>query len=168
MNNKKIKTYLLFVTVLSIWGLIAYRLFGYTASTPIVVSHKSESGKTQTRSHKKEVYELSLDYNDPFLKGMNSVSEKEDLQVNKKPRYNDAFSMNRNSKNQVQVPKWEYLGYFNNLDKGNDGVSVKMNNAYHILREGDTVSSMLLAGISSDSLVFIRDTTQIVIKRKIN
>ena len=105
---KNIKSiYILIPAVLLVWGIIGYRIF----SGIVPSQKKSEEIAMLTpfrpkKTMKKEVFELILDYRDPFL-GALSIREKKIIKP--KPRVKDS----------IVFPDIHYKGIFSSSNKSN-------------------------------------------------
>jgi len=125
MKNIK-NIYILMPAVLVVWGIIGYRIF-----SGIVPSHKKSEEIVMLTPFqpkeviKKEVFELKLDYRDPFL-GTLSIREKKIIKP--KPRVKDS----------IVFPNISYKGIFSSSNNSNTIFLVMIDGNQEMFKKHET------------------------------
>src|SRR5690606_22152410 len=139
--NKKSKTYLLIIAVLSIWGTIAYKFFStYNTEAPVVDKQNTVMAfKPLTK--KTDTFTIQQLQRDPFLGTLKRKPSTTNKGGIKKP------------KDTIQVPQMTYLGLLK-IQKSNDQIfALNINGEQFLVKKGQTVEKIRIIQADSRKMV---------------
>ena len=140
--KSKITTYLLFASVLIIWGVIIWKLFAPTR--PEIYTPPTSASKAATNERSDT---LKLNYPDPFLKKRVAVG----AQTPTNPPLRAIVTLER-VREDCPI---KYIGY---MRRGETNYYVaKSNGVHHSVTAGDMIHGFYLAKTYLDSLIFTKD-----------
>ncbi|MDR1199876.1 MAG: hypothetical protein LBK94_12855 [Prevotellaceae bacterium] len=145
--KSKYTTYLLIISVIIIWGLIAKRIF---------FSGDDDTDAVQTRKSPQNVQlqqadTLYLNYADPFLK---TQVRKRQRQSSAKPNLSQP---KKEAKQHADNILLQYVGYVK--ERNNETVSylIKINGIQQIMKKNDNIDGLKLIKVTADSLFFEKE-----------
>lgn len=121
MKNKKV-IWILIPAVLGLWGLIFFRVSKAVNNDEPKLFVKQERSKVQTIKKEVENYELTLDYDDPFLKGRRPIVRKARPKPTS-PKKTKPVVKKTVKKLPLIWPKIEYMGTIGS-EKGNKSMVI--------------------------------------------
>lgn len=153
VNTKKPMTYLLGIAVLSIWGLIGYRLFaGSAEELPLPGAGKDLSAKTVALPQvMPDTFNLLLNYPDPFT---GEKPKSRDTAV--RPPVREARTTGPSAPMAVvkdPLDQVKYLGYVANGNGKERVAIVRYHGQEKMLKEGDTLGKIKVLEIKKERLM---------------
>lgn len=167
MKNKT-GTYLLIICIISVWGIVGYKLvtaFKYGSS----VTNQKPKMKRSRINQTQVDFELYLNYPDPFLEGNAVETNDKSMVINKsssainkegvtiKPLQNRELTLNR-----IQI---RYKGLINNLSKKGQVAVVEIDGIQQLTFIGDTFLAQKVTKITADSICLLKAKEKVWIKR---
>lgn len=140
LKNKKI-TYLLILLVILIWSVIFYRIYTNFSGKEQKVENLQPTVAGIENDIQDSVFTLSLNYPDPFLKGMEKIYDRvtqEETPVN----------VNYHS---ISWPAIEYRGLLTSRDNNSTGL-LKIQSADFLVKQGNEYASVKIRQMTSDSI----------------
>ena len=148
MQNKA-GTIFLFVIVLAVWGIIAFKIYDYIKGGDVAIQ---SAGRKNYTVEKREVlldsFALLPDYRDPFLEDQILVKSKPAVKV-----ISDYKPAKGNMVKMVEWPKINYNGLVFNEDTKTKTGMVKIGGKSKTVIEGDTFKSLSVVSVTRDSIV---------------
>jgi hypothetical protein len=164
----KTSTYLLILCIISVWGIVGYKLFIAFNNGASVTNHKPKMKQERTNQTQVD-FELYLNYPDPFL-NKNIVETNEKIILNSKsssainsegvaikPLQNRELASNK-----IQI---RYKGLINNLSKIGQVAIVEINEIQQVTYIGDTFLGQKVIKITTDSICLLKGKDKIWISR---
>lgn len=142
LKNKKI-TYLLIALVSLIWGLVFYKIYSKFGGENQVQKNLPQSFVTVEKEQSDSIFTLSLDYPDPFLKGMGQQPENSIL--------TDIIKTVN-----PQVFNWlliEYRGFLTSNGKNGSTGLLKVQSSNLLVKQGMVYSAIKIRTITKDSIL---------------
>lgn len=144
--KKNAKTYVLLTAVVFIWAVIIYKITAHTSTDDIIPMYSAE--KTAPKQVEPDVdsldmYELSLNYRDPFLGSMYKAKTTQ-APVKKK-------SIKKEPKKVMKWPKLEYKGSV--VSHSKTLCIIDYNNKQYLVSPGDSVEDLFIKKMYTDSLL---------------
>lgn len=131
--SKKIKTYILLVAVLGIWGTIAYKIIaGLNPEDTIIEPLEVVSEFKPKAEMSKEVFTITPLERDPFLGTLYQSKQKTKSTGNSKAR------------SAIVFPKTSYQGMIKKRQAKDKVFIVNINQKQHLLKIGQTIDSVTL------------------------
>lgn len=143
------------ITVLCIWGTIAYKIInGINSDTPKVTTEEFDLTFNPKKNKAQDTFSLQNIDRDPFLGTLNTRKK-----ISKKTKINP-------KKLNDQTPFITYNGLVKKNDTQNQVFVININNKQYLLKKGQIVDSVkLIRGNSKDIMVRYKNKSQ-VIKRQ--
>lgn len=141
LKNKKI-TYLLIVLVALIWGLIFYKIYSKFAGKKQVERILSHSVVRVENGEHDSVFTLSLDYPDPFLKGVVQSSDATLMRT----------AINTSNIKVVNWPIIEYRGLLTNSNRNESTGLLRVQSIDHLVKQGKVYAAIKIRTITKDSI----------------
>jgi hypothetical protein len=139
--NKKSKTYLLILAVLSIWGTIGYKFFStYNTEAPVVDKQNTVMAfKPLTK--KTDTFTIQQLQRDPFLGT-----------IKRKPSTTNKDGTKK-LKDTIQVPQMTYLGLLK-IQRSNDQIfALNINGEQFLVKKGQTVEKVKIVQADSRKMI---------------
>jgi hypothetical protein len=140
-KNKKI-TYLLMVLVILIWGLIFYKIYSKFGDKNQVERILPTSAIHVENRQQDSVFTLSLDYPDPFLKGVEQSSDKSLMTT----------TINTSDIKVVNWPLIEYRGLLTNSNGNESTGLLRVQSTDHLVKLGKVYAAIIIRTITEDSI----------------
>ena len=145
MKNKKL-TYILLPLVITVWGLVVYRIFFDGKTKPENISTIAKPLIKELSKEEKSTYKLIANYRDPFLNKLaqSNVESKENKE--KEENNNRATNLRRRRTN-VSRNRWPEVSYggFIQGDKNREiTILLKVKNRDYLAQEGDTIQQIFI------------------------
>jgi hypothetical protein len=148
--KKNTRTYVLLVTVLLIWGTIAYRIFGSFGAEPLEVEVGPPKGFVPQPMGTRDTFGIYADYRDPFL---GTVKTKKKEQRAPSP-------VKKELPPQLDI---RYTGSISGADVGQRIFFVAISGQQHLMSVKDKVGEVtLLKGSSGEITVQIGKTARAI------
>lgn len=142
LKNKKI-TFLLIVLVTLIWGLIFYKIYSNFGGGKREEKFLPQSVVAVENAQGDSTFILSLDYPDPFLKGLGQQTDNPILTEVKNPINSQV----------VRWPLIEYRGLMTNNSKNGSTGLLKVQNSNLLVKQGLVYSAIKIRTITKDSIL---------------
>lgn len=147
MKNRK-SLYILLPLVIIIWGTIFWKIFMGSRSNVLEVP-KTITIEVKDEKATKEKIELSLNYEDPFLKSFAwNQFPPETVEPKAQPRVNRV----------VAWPMLEYHGLIKSHSTEKTVGMLNINNKKYLVQHKDVVQGILVVAIFPDSIVLINQS----------
>ena len=149
--NKNLKTYLLLITVIGIWGLIAYRIFSAINQDPTKQTLNDISVKFNPKAPKSiDTFSIATTLRDPFLGTLSAQTKQRSKQKgNVKP-----------SKEIKNRPRITYGGMIKKQQSNQQVFVLNINNNQYLLKKGQTADSVkLIQGNTKEVIVRYHNKT---------
>jgi len=159
--KKQLKTIVLLVAVVAIWGVISYRVADAVNPEeeplePIVIKTRSSVSKSA------EEYRLRLSYRDPFLSNPSAEINQQD-QSN-----NDIHPRTTPAQNKMILPKLNFMGVVNSED--NFIGILRINNLPKMVKVGDELEGFRVVDLKENeiNLLFVTKDTLVSLNASVN
>ena len=141
LKNKKI-TYLLIMLVALIWGMIFYKIYSKFGEKKQIERSSPLSVVAIENGLRDSVFTLSLDYPDPFLKGMGQSSE------------TPLVSAAKNTGNPMIVswPLIEYRGLLTSNSKNESTGLLRIQSSNLLVKQGKVYAAIKIRTLTRDSI----------------
>jgi len=153
--KSRLSTYILFVAAFAVWGLVAWKIIFPRHTSPDTITPKVVAQKTE----QSDGYRLLLDYEDPFLKGVDAPKPLEDTGTS--PSTNRTHS--RESEIFQEPPPMKYAGTIS--AGGKTLFLVEHGGTLSSLSVGETIEGYTLTDASPDSVRFTKSGMAFTINR---
>lgn len=154
MKNKK-SLYILLPLVIIIWGSVFWKLFWGTQSN-VLQQPKTIINEAKGIEMRKESFELSLNYDDPFLRASGG---------NKPASKNEIPNLPQNVNRVVSWPKLEYHGLIKSHSTDKTVGMLNLNGKKYLVHLEDEVQGIFVVAIFPDSIVLINQLDKRCFKR---
>jgi len=170
-KNPKL-VYLLVVLVIAIWATIFIKVFSVEPSSVHFVKSNVLTKEAQIEMDEKEVYELYLDYVDPFL-GKGKVSRKSVNSTLEQQNESKLKGIDKNSFKAIErqflstqpvIPTIKYHGMFCNASKNKKIAILEVDNARMVMEEGEVNNELSVSSVHMDSIVLVWSGHELVYK----
>ena len=141
LKNKKI-TYLLIILVAIIWGLIFYKIYSKFGGEKQVERSIPLSVVAVENGQRDSVFKLSLDYPDPFLKGLGIQT---DNPYSKAATISSALPV-------VNWPLIEYRGLLTSSSKNESTGLLRVQSSDLLVKQGNVYAAIKIRTITRDSI----------------
>jgi hypothetical protein len=136
-RNKKI-TYLLIALVVLIWGLIFYKIYSNFGGNRQTKDELPQAAISAEVRQVDSIFTLSLDYPDPFLKGLGQPVE--------------TPVSNSGNTRIINWPPVEYRGLLSSNSKNGSTGLLKIQNSNLLVKQGKVYSAVKIRTITRDSI----------------
>lgn len=152
MERKKIPVYILGILVMSIWGMILYRISSSTAQVDEALGRTTENGshKAQVPVIQPDTFRLLMNYPDPFEENSNEKTAPAAQAIKKA----SALGIQTIPQLKVQQPAKliRYIGYIRN-DRAKKRIALlNKEGKDHFMEEGAFFDQMKLISVLKDSI----------------
>ena len=155
--SKKLKTRLILLVVLAIWGNIGYRLFkNYQVEKELDETQQVYNDPNFSPANfQKDSFDLQLPDTDPFLKTKIKSNYKP---INETPVHTTNNNHHRKTQKEKKVveqknwPKIKYLGFVKNHESSDALCLLQINGNMLKVSEGDEEIGVLVTGVFRDSI----------------
>ena len=155
MRDKRIN-YILIPVVLSVWGIIFYKIFAsLNGSNRVAVINYDR--KTGNQVQEDQSFKLMVNYRDPFLgKSFESPS-------NQRPKVSDAGSKITPEK-KAPESKWPTINFLGTIKKQKETFAImKIQNKTFTMKKGEEIENVKMLMIMKDSVqIQYQGTTKII------
>jgi len=140
--NKKSKTYLLIIAVLSVWGTIAYKFLAtYQPGIPVLDKQPMVMAfKPLTKST--DTFTVKALQRDPFLSA-----------IQRKPATNNLKHVSKKTKDTLQVPTMSYLGILKKQQSKDHIFALNINGEQFLVKRGQTINKVRILQADSQKMV---------------
>lgn len=168
--GKKGKLYLLIVVNLLAWGYVSYKVYcALQGDDNFDLVHKKTDIKKIEEAKKEDSILLSLNYQDPFLKGGNFSKEK-------KSNYSSSNIKTEKpvvqSKSKQPIPiviapifDIKYIGLVKNNEKGTQTAMINMNGKSVFVKENDNIDGYRVMKITNQSVLLLKGKEKLVVTK---
>lgn len=171
--GKKAKLYLLVVVNLMVWGYVGYKVYGALQGDDEVDFTLNQTKIKSIEKPAEEIVEqLSLSYDDPFLKqgnySGNITSKNNKTSKNSQTSVAQKQSIKANTaKTITSTPTLEikYLGLVKNNTSGNLTALLNVNGRSVTVKQNDVVEGYIIKSISNESILAIKGKEKLIIQK---
>lgn len=148
-----------------IWSFFAYRFISlYNGDQEIVEISKVETLKNLERDDT-TIYQLKLNYSDPFLKNEQRAKIKKITHGNSVTTDIKNTKPVKNNEVQKSMPEVKYLGLVKNSSTGSLTAIVSINGNSKLIKQNEIVDGIHFTQISSNSLTMLWSKEKVVINK---